>query len=241
MNKELKIKEKILKELIHNPKSSFSDLFDHSISSNKFTYYLNLLIKEGLIEKDKSQKYCLTTKGRNLEASLDGSTGETRKRPFVAMLLVAKRGSKYLLYHRLKEPYYGYYGFIGAKLDFEEEILDGAKRELFEECGLVGDGEIIIINNTKTTEQNKELAHFLQFVILFQDPTGDLIEKGREGEYKFVNKKEFIRLDKEKKLFPDNLTFIRLLEKFNGTVHFNEIIMNFSSKEYNNVKIKKIF
>jgi 8-oxo-dGTP pyrophosphatase MutT (NUDIX family) len=47
----------------------------------------------------------------------------------------------------------------GAKLDFSEEVLEGAKRELKEETGLYDRGKIISIYNIRTYEDKKILAH----------------------------------------------------------------------------------
>jgi predicted transcriptional regulator len=88
-----RIKEKILSYLIHYPKASFSDIYDSNrkIPSNDFTYYLNKLIEEGYVEKNKNKKYFLTIKGKHLESDIDDVTGKKRKKPFVAVLMVIKK------------------------------------------------------------------------------------------------------------------------------------------------------
>lgn len=173
---------KIFQKLIHFPASTFSDLWEKDISSNKFTYYLKKMENEGLIEK-KENKYYLTLRGKKEATTIDGSTGTTKKRPYVAMLLVIKKENKYILYKRMKEPYYGNCGFPGAKLEMNEEILDAAKRELKEETNLDGEGKIIGIQNVITKNNGELFAHMVQYIILFENPSGELITESREGTY----------------------------------------------------------
>jgi len=236
------IKEKIFSHLIHYPKSTFSDLYDSNkdFPSNEFTYHLNKLIEEGYIEKDENKKYSLTIKGKNLESDLDGKTGKQRKKPFLALLLVARRDGEYLIYHRLKEPYYDFYGFPGAKIDFFEEVLDAAKRELLEETNLTGDGKIIAISNVRTKENDEELSHFVQFVVLFDNPEGELIENSIEGEYKFAPLSEFVRLDKENKLFPDIMLIIEKANNFKEKICILEMDITHNKTKFTDFKVKEI-
>ncbi|MFA5746227.1 MAG: NUDIX domain-containing protein [archaeon] len=238
--KDNEIREKILSILIHNKKTVFSDLWDKKVPSNKFTYHLNQLIEEGYVKKDKDQKYALTTKGKTLESSLDGETGKKRQRPFVAALLVVRKNGKYLLYHRTKEPYYGFYGLPGAKVEFGENILSCAKRELFEETGLSGDAKIFSVINFIIKENGELLSHFTQFVILIDNPKGELIKENREGDYQFVNKTEFYKKNKKGILFPDNLIIFKNIQKNDGTLHFYEMSFDIVNSKFTNFVCEKI-
>jgi ADP-ribose pyrophosphatase YjhB (NUDIX family)/predicted transcriptional regulator len=209
------IKESILCYLIHYPKASFSQVYDNNRNtpSNEFTYYLNKLIEEGLIEKDENKLYSLTVKGKHLEAELDGSTGKKTQRPFVNLLLLAKKDNKYVIYNRQKEPYFGMYGIPGAKLNFGETIEEGSRRELLEETGLTGNGKVITILNVKVFVDNVLQSHFSAYVVLFDKLEGELIQNSIEGVYNFIDKGELKELIKTKKLFPDTLFTIENLEK----------------------------
>lgn len=234
------IRETILKELIHNPKSSFSDLWNKEMPSNEFTYHLNKLIEEGLVQKTEDKKYHLTILGQRLECELDGKTGKKREKPSVALLLVIKRNNQYLLYHRLKEPFYGMYGVPGAKLDFGETILEGAKRELKEETGLIGEGKLIAVNNLLTFEKENLLTHLLMFIVLFENPQGKLEEHGREGEYLFADKIEFEEKHKLNILYPEILKIIDIAEKFNGQLEAYEISIYKEGNTFTKLDFKKI-
>jgi ADP-ribose pyrophosphatase YjhB (NUDIX family) len=196
---EINEMDKIFQKLMHFPNSTFSDLFDKSIPSNKFTYYLKKMESDGLIEKNEG-KYSLTLNGRMSAATIDGETGKNKKRPFVAMLLAIKKGDDYILYTRMKEPYYGNKGFPGAKVEMGEEILLAAKRELFEETGLTCEGKIVTVQNLIDKNNDEIFNHIIQYVILFENPKGELIKENREGTYEWMNKDKIKKL---KNLFPD--------------------------------------
>ncbi len=234
------IRETILKELIHNPKASFSDLWNKEMPSNEFTYHLNKLIEEGLILKTEDKKYSLTAIGQRLESEIDGKTGKKREKPFVALLLVVKRNNQYLLYHRLKEPFYNVYGFPGAKLDFGETILEGAKRELFEETNMIGEGQILAICNIRTYEKEQPLTHMTQFWVLFENPSGDLQEKNREGEYRFADYEEFEKKAKQGILFSDVLKAIEISENFDGQLRAYEISIYKEGNNFTKLDFKEI-
>jgi len=243
MNTNKQLKEKILSYLIYNPKCSFSELYDNNrdVPSNEFTYYLNKLIEEDIIQKDENKKYSLTIKGKHLESTLDGKTGKQRKKPFVALLMVIRKNGKYLIYHRLKEPYYNFYGIPGAKLDFGESILDGAERELLEETKLKGQGKIISIYNVKTYENQEALAHMTIFVVLFDNPDGNLIKEGAEGTYEFVSKNIFLNKKQKNILFPDTFITLENAENFNGIVSFYEMSIFISNNKFTDFKYTKVF
>lgn len=71
----------------------------------------------------------------------------------------AASGTKVLLIKRGKEPHKGQWAFPGGFLELDEELVDGAKRELFEETGLKG----------------VELEQFHSFGDIGRDPRGRLI------------------------------------------------------------------
>ena len=58
------------------------------------------------------------------------------RRPQVGLSLVVRRGDRYLAVLRGRPPYAGTWSFPGGRLEWGETILEGARRELREECGL---------------------------------------------------------------------------------------------------------
>jgi len=211
---------KIFRTLMHFPGSAFTDLWDKTIPSNKFTYHLKKMEDEGLVEK-KEGKYFLTTKGKSEATTVDGCLGKNVRRPYVALLLVPRRNGKYILYHRMKEPYYGVHGFPGAKMDYGEEIVAAAKRELKEETGLEGEGKIVTIQNILTINNGEIFGHMTQFVVLFDEPKGELIRESREGTYDWATKEDVIN---QKNLFPDVPGVIKDVEEKNFCIKEVKVI-----------------
>ena len=235
INEEITETNKIYRTLIHFPGSSFTDLWDKSIESNKFTYYLKKLEQNGVVEK-KEGKYYLTLKGKAEAVTLSGLTGKNVKRPYLALLLVPRRKGKYILYKRMKEPYYGVCGFPGAKVDFGEKILECAKRELMEEMNLVGEGKIVTIQNVLTINNGAIFAHMTQFVVLFDEPNGDLITNSREGTYNWATKQEVLS---QKNLFPDVKEVIEDIE--GGEFSIKELELIQENEKFKSIKSKKLF
>jgi ADP-ribose pyrophosphatase YjhB (NUDIX family) len=229
---------KILKTLMHFPGSNYSDLWDKEIPSNKFNYYLKKLENDNIIEKNEG-KYYLTLKGKEFVTTICGETGKKEERPIVALLLVLRkkvnRKSKYILYKRMKEPYYEYNGFPGAKVKKGEEILCSARRELKEETNLECKGKIIGIQNCIVINNKKLFHHYLQFVILFDEPKGKLIEESREGIYLWEDKEKVLS---QEKLFPDIPGVIKAVE--NNNFYFKELKLIQENEEFVGIEEKRI-
>lgn len=232
---ELSETNKIFKTLMHFPGSTFSDLWDKSVESNKFTYFLKKMEKDGLVEK-QAGKYFLTLNGKAEAVTVSGETGKNPKRPFVALLLVARRNGKFVLYNRFKEPFYGVFGFPGAKVEFGESILGSAARELKEETGLSGNGKIIAVHNILIVNNNLVFAHMTQFVVLFDEPVGELIADNREGTYVWALKEEILS---KKNLFPD--VPVVLLDIESKEFSIKEIKLFQENEKFCGVESKKIF
>ncbi|MFC7482428.1 NUDIX domain-containing protein [Luedemannella flava] len=65
-------------------------------------------------------------------------------RPILATLgyVVSPEGDRVLMVHRNKRPtdiHYGHYNGLGGKLESDEDVVTGIRREIYEESGLVAD------------------------------------------------------------------------------------------------------
>ena len=190
-------RENILRKLMHKPNMSFNELWEKEGESNKFAYHMKVLEEDELIEKTDSG-YQLTHKGKRTSTYVDGSTGRQNKAPLVAVIVVVSNNGKYLLMQREKEPFYGYWGFIGGKIEFNQYILECAESELEEETGLRCNLELKGLFSSKT-QNNNELAYNHQiFIVKGTNPTGKL-KKTREGKPEWVLKEKIKNL----KTFPN--------------------------------------
>jgi ADP-ribose pyrophosphatase YjhB (NUDIX family) len=223
MNELHKIQMLILRELLFNPNSRFTDLNIQGLSNDHFAYHIKSLIEDGYVRKNDS-KYSLTNRGKEFANRMDTDNTEMEKQPKVAVIIVATKsvnGKKYLLVQeRTKEPYFGYYGFITGKIRFGEKVSETAMRELREESGLEG-GDILvkrIVHDHVVLEDSGDLVEDKMFyVVLVKNPKGDLVDT-RNGKNKWITVEQFKKL-KKKYYNEDN---IYLISQSKGDMNFIE-------------------
>ncbi|MFH1399141.1 MAG: NUDIX domain-containing protein [Candidatus Woesearchaeota archaeon] len=193
------VRRAILLKLMLKPCLGYSELWDKELDSNKFAYHLKVLETDGLIIKNSS-RYELTSEGKKCVVDFDNQSGKKIDLPLTCVLLVVFKGDRILLHHRLKEPFYDWYGFPGTRLRFGERVLDCASRGLKEETSMSADLEIAALYNFRTFNNNKLAYHHTQFIIKCTNPIGDLKTEDREGTFQWATEKEV----RAAKLFPDD-------------------------------------
>lgn len=223
MNELHKIQMLILRELLFNPNSRFTDLNIQGLSNDHFSYHIKVLIEDGYVVKNNS-KYCLTNKGKEFANRMDTDNTEIEKQPKVAVIIVASKninGKKHLLIQeRTKEPYFGYYGFITGKIRFGEKVSETARRELKEESGLE-DGEVIIkriVHDHVVLEQSGDLVEDKMFyIVLIKNPKGEIVDT-RNGKNSWITVERFKKL--KKKYY--NEDSIYMISQSKGDMNFVE-------------------
>ncbi len=133
------IQMQIIKELTFKPSSKFSDIKPFKITSDKFSYHLRILQELGLIMKSESGEYSLTVEGKKFATIIDTETKKVEKLPKNSVLLIVRNKDKFVIQRRMKEPYFGFLGFITGKIKFGETLVEAANRELDEECKIKAD------------------------------------------------------------------------------------------------------
>ena len=211
----------ILQKLLYSNGLKYSQLKSKKMEGSQFTFHLDQLIKHDYVNKFDTD-YSLTSSGKELANRMDLGDKTIGIQAKISVLIVCIEKSKtnsdrYLLYTRLKSPFYNYQGFPTGKVLRGENILDGAKRELYEETGLVGSPELFAIRHYKIYDLNKNLLEDkVFFACKFINPTGELTNNP-EGNYKWVNKESIwdylkrpVNEIKEiiKALNSDNITFL---------------------------------
>ncbi|MEK7595221.1 MAG: NUDIX domain-containing protein [Patescibacteria group bacterium] len=191
MNNELhQVQISILKELLFNNGTNFASLNRLGLTSDHFTFHIKKLIKEGLVEK-KARRYLLTLKGKAFASTIDVDALKLEKfgRPGVA--ITAKRtvdGKTHLLFHqRLKEPFYGYFGFVNGKIRFGDTTEETAVREFREETGLKGEPKnICVYHKLRGPSRREILLDNFFFVYLMLDPEGELRDSNEGRNFWFT-------------------------------------------------------
>ncbi|PIZ56938.1 hypothetical protein COY23_02160, partial [bacterium (Candidatus Torokbacteria) CG_4_10_14_0_2_um_filter_35_8] len=140
MNEPHFIQMLILRELLFNPYSRFTDLNISGLTSDHFTYHVRTLTRKGYVRKERG-KYILTAKGKEFSNQMNTDKVLIEKQPKVSVIVIVEKQIKgvnyFLAQTRLKEPFYSCRGFISGKVRFGETILRAARRELLEETGLI--------------------------------------------------------------------------------------------------------
>jgi ADP-ribose pyrophosphatase YjhB (NUDIX family) len=97
--------------------------------------------------------------------------------PMVGLLAIVRRDDRFLLVRRAKEPNEGRWGFPGGVQELGETVVDGARRELAEETGLVAAAgqAVSTLDAIDRDEAGRIRYHYTLIVVRMQDVTGEPI------------------------------------------------------------------
>jgi ADP-ribose pyrophosphatase YjhB (NUDIX family) len=194
------VRKQILGKFMYNKSMKYNEIRE-SVPSNKFSYHLKLLLTEGLIEQNK-EYYNLTSKGTQVISSLDGKKIEENRKPIICAFVLAYKNGKILVNERKKQPFIGYIGLPGGKIDFGNSIPEQAATELLEETGLIASKlDLKLITNYRTIdkEKNELTHHVIGFFYLATGIKGTLKVDDREGKNMFLTLNQIKKLKK----YPD--------------------------------------
>ena len=195
----------ILKVLLFNPVSSFSQMNSTKISSDHFNFHLKRLIDLGCVVKNKEGLYILTAEGKEFANRLDTNENKIERQAKIGALVcpirLVNNQIEYLLQQRLKQPYFGYWGLLGGKIKWGETTVDAALRELKEETGLTAQVELVGIKHKTDYDENKKLLEDKYFYLHKAiNIEGELIENFEGGKNKWMSPKQILET---KNLFTD--------------------------------------
>lgn len=192
----------ILKELLFNPNSRFSELNIKGLSNDHFSYHINTLVGLNFVKKT-TRGYSLTNSGKEFANRMDTDQIQIEKQPKVGVMVIpikyTKKNKYLLIQERTKEPFFGYRGFITGKVRFGEKFKETAKRELKEESGLDCDEFVIkdiFHDHVVLTESGKLMEDKIFIIITAKNPTGKLINT-ENGKNYWVTEDEFLNTEKK--------------------------------------------
>jgi ADP-ribose pyrophosphatase YjhB (NUDIX family) len=191
------IQLQILRKLLFSEGIRFSDLKpDTEMENNQFDFHLDQLITNNYIKKTDSI-YTLTTVGKEFANRMDTANLSIKPQAKISVLLCCRRKQKgkiqYLIYTRLKHPFYGCQGFFSGKVAYGEFVMEAAKRELKEESNLEGTPRAIGVVHYRVFDKNSRdiIEDKFMYACLVEDPKGELIGD-QEGKYEWVNEDEVL-------------------------------------------------
>lgn len=201
MNPIHTVQVNILKVLLFNPDARFSDLNAVGISTDHFNFHVKRLVELGLVYKKDSGTYTLTNEGKEYANRLDVDSGEIKieRQAKVGILIICERGTgknkEYLIQQRLKEPFYGYHGFMTGKVKWGETIEETAHRELEEETGLSADLTLFRVKHRMDySEDNNLLEDKVFFQFHGRNAKGELKETIEGGKNMWLTKEKVLAL-----------------------------------------------
>jgi len=219
-----KIQQNILHKLLFSSGLRYSELKPSKrMENNQFDFHLDQLIKLGYIEHIKTL-YRLTAKGKDFTNRIDTDDKTQQFQSKLGVVVIPHRTLKgkdqYLIYTRLKHPFYGCQGFMSGKVRYGEKIVDTAKRELFEETKLEGTPFLVGIRHYLVfDEQSGELVEDkILFFCGVESPTGNL-HANNEGKFSWIGEEDFKKsVINHFESFDVFLEDVDLFRKFDGHV-----------------------
>ncbi len=189
------IQKQILRELIFHPNANFSDLNISGLTNDHFSYHIRTLVKLGLVEKGE-KGYRLTIAGKKLAGKMDTDNLTLEKQPKVTMLICPEKVVDGQIFYgiqtRLKEPYYGFKGFMSGKVKFGEKIFEAAERELMEEMGITGKFQFIYELHEMVYDKSGNMLEDKYFhAIKVKEVQGELVTDGDGCKNEWMTKEQF--------------------------------------------------
>lgn len=192
-----KIQSDILCQLALKPSAGFAELNSGEVTNDHFSFHIKKMVANGLVEKNEG-KYKLTDKGKALATRFDIEKQEYEKQAKIGVLIVCKRQNKgrteYLAHHRLKAPFYGFYGFITGKITSGEQVIETATRELLEETGYKADLALVGIQHKMDYDKHKMLEDKFFFIFKAENPRGDFISEFPGGRNIWMTEEEIMAI-----------------------------------------------
>ncbi|MEK7608174.1 MAG: NUDIX domain-containing protein [Patescibacteria group bacterium] len=216
------IQRQILRSLLFYPERKFSELAP-GVSSDQLSFHIKRLVELSLIQKS-GEGYALTTAGKEYANRFDTDPArmaiERQPKIGVLVICVAKDGgeTRYLVQQRLKQPYYGFYGFMTGKVRWGETIEETAARELEEETGLHAKlTHVAIKHKMDYASDGTLLEDKFFFAFRGEDTSGTILGEFEGGRNIWLTKKEIMKLPNLFDGVSESLAFVH-----NDTLQFLE-------------------
>lgn len=191
----------ILRVLMFKPEAKFSDLNTGGVSSDHFTFHVKKLLELGLIEKTGEGLYRLTAPGKEFTNRFDTDVKhivlERQAKIGVSIVCTRERTGKteYLIQQRLKQPYYGFYGFVTGKVRWGESVHETAMRELEEETGLSATLDLVAVEHKMDYSKEADLLEDKYFFIFKgTSAKGEFTEQFEGGRNAWFSREEVKKL-----------------------------------------------
>lgn len=172
----------------------FSDIEKQlKIRSNALSYHLEMMKKQGLIEKN-GENYQLTEDAESYIPSLSASGIG----PMPVILAAIIKKDKVLLIKRHSRPYKEYWSLIGGKMHMHENIPAAALRKSKEETGIDCTFKSLNAILHERVEGKGKIKHSFMLFFVKLEPNSSKSVKAKDGKWfalSRLNKKDVIPTD----------------------------------------------
>jgi 8-oxo-dGTP pyrophosphatase MutT (NUDIX family) len=222
------IQVEMLKKLLFSPTMKYSELRIHDdMENNTLNFHIKQLqTMELIIHADNA--YTLTAKGKEFAGRIDTDALHVMRQAklgvWVCCTRIVNDIQEYLMFTRLKQPFYGCQGFMSGKIAYGETVQETAKRELFEETGLTGTPMLVAIKHYRVFDAERQtlLEDKIMFFHQVSNPTGTLASN-EEGKHEWVKETDVVAyVHKPFETVEVLQKQLDLIRHFNGNIQFIE-------------------
>lgn len=221
----------ILRHLLLVPHAGFADLQKSTnLTSDHFNFHIKQLVASGYVTKNADGNYTLSRAGKEYANRMDTDEKVIEKQPKLSVVLVIEReDGKILQQERLKQPYYGFWGFPTGKIRWGETVTQAAARELLEETGLTAElREAGIFHKMDYDKESGEMLEDKFFVLIHgKNPKGKLIAEDEGHRNEWLNTSEVLAKEKVFESIAETAELVR-----QGGFHFVEKRYEYRPDEY---------
>ncbi|HEV2412212.1 MAG TPA: NUDIX hydrolase [Candidatus Saccharimonadales bacterium] len=208
----------ILKTLRRNKTMRYNNLMRPSgLESDIFKFHIHKLVKIGYIQKLPLRGYELTVRGKEFANNLDEAMRVPQRQPKLSMIIVASKvndqGDRlFLCQQRLREPYWGYWGFISGAVQWGVSIEDAALHEFTKQTHMTASFTVRSFCRQRDYDSSEAglLEDKLFAVVLAENCRGEIDNSWGGGMNKWMTLAKLARQDKR---FASTPYVIELLAK----------------------------
>lgn len=207
----------ILSTLRHGTTIRYSGLMRPTgLESDVFKFHIRKLVRQGYVVKLSAGEYALTAKGKEFANNLDEVKRVPQRQPKHSLLLVVRKpdvsGDLYLFQRRLRQPHWGYWGFISGPVQWGVDAEATARRELKKQTGLTANFQTTSFYRQRDYDPKSGdlLEDKLFYIMQADNVSGELASTYPHGRSEWMT---LAQLEQRDKHFESTSTVIGMLKR----------------------------